>query len=195
MRNPILVGERVYLRPVEKEDAELMAIGAAEENEFMMQRWRIPASPIAWEQWVVDMHKSQPPEEFEVAVCLREDDKLIGTVGLFGIDYVNRTAETGSWMIFAEHRSKGYGTEAKHLLLEYAFDRLQLHVLYSWVWEPNKRSAAALMKQGYSPAGRLKRQELMAGVYYDGMLFDIKREEWLAAREAWMQNRAQKVQI
>lgn len=185
MRNPIMVGERVYLRPLEKEDAQQLALGFAVESETMMMRWRIPLSPIAWEEHVEALHKQQPPSEIEIGVCLNENDQLIGSVELSHVNYVNRTAETGSWMLLAEHRGKGFGTEAKHLLLEYAFDRIQLHVLYSWVWEPNTRSAAALMKQGYKPAGRLRRQEIKNGIYNDGLMFDIKREEWMAARERW----------
>jgi diamine N-acetyltransferase len=185
MRNPIMVGDRIYLRALEKADAETMAQGFAMEPETMMQRWRIPLSPIAWEEHIEGLHRQQPPKHIELGVCLKEDDKLVGSVEVAHIDYVNRNAETGAWMIMAEHRGKGYGTEAKHLLLEYAFDRVQLHVLYSWVWEPNTRSAAALLKQGYQPAGRLERQELMSGVYHGALMFDVKREEWLAAREEW----------
>lgn len=185
MRNPILAGERVYLRALEKADAEAMAQGFALESESMMQRWRIPLSQISWAEHIENLHKQQPPDAVELGVCLREDDTLIGSVEISGIDYVNRTAETGSWMILAEHRGQGYGTEAKHLLLEYAFDRVQLHVLHSWVWEPNKRSAAALMKQGYQPSGKLLRQDLKDGVYHGALMFDIKRDEWVAARDAW----------
>ena len=193
MRNPILVGDRVYLRGLEKSDADAMAMGFAVESERMMQRWRIPLSPIAWEEYIDGMHKQQPPKMIELGVCLKDDDTLIGSVMLDFINYVDRTAETGSWLILAEHRSKGYGTEAKHLLLEYAFDHVQLHVLYSWVWEPNKRSAAALMKQGYQPAGKLLRQDLKDGVYYGALMFDIKRDEWVAARTAWKESLAARV--
>lgn len=160
MRNPILAGERVYLRALEKDDAQIMALGFAVESESMMQRWRMPLSAISWEAHIEGLHKQQPPSAIELGVCLRDDDTLIGSVEITQINYVNRTAETGSWMVRAEHRGKGYGTEAKHLLLEYAFDRVQLHVLYSWVWEPNTRSAAALMKQGYKPSGKLLRQDI-----------------------------------
>lgn len=185
MHNPLLTGDRVYLRAIETSDADAMALGFAVESELMMQRWRIPLSPIAWAEMIESMHKSQPPSFFELGVCLKSDDTLIGSVALESIDYVHRTAETGSWLIRAEHRGQGYGTEAKHLLLEYAFDVLQLHVLHSWVWEPNKRSAAALMKQGYKPAGTLLRQDLKDGVYYGALMFDIKRDEWVEARDAW----------
>ncbi|HLT21691.1 MAG TPA: GNAT family protein [Thermomicrobiales bacterium] len=190
MRNPILVGERIYLRPLETDDAEIMARGSALEPDVMMDGMRIPLSPVTMEHWVRDLHERQPPATIFLAVCLIEDDRFIGSVGLMGIDYVNRTAETGSWIDDAEFRSRGYGTEAKMLLLEYAFDRLHLHALVSHVWELNTRSSAALAKQGYHPAGRLKWDELKDGVYHDILLFDVLRDEWLTARERWRQEYA-----
>lgn len=149
-----------------------------------MERLRVPFSPIAIESWIDNLYKQQPPDDIVLAACLKENDRRIGDVNLMSIDWVHRNAETGSWIDRAEDRSKGYGTEAKMLLLEYAFERLGLHVLMSYVWEPNTRSAAALMKQGYKPAGRYKFEDVKDGVYRDGLLFDVLREDWLAARAA-----------
>ncbi|RIK44175.1 MAG: hypothetical protein DCC58_08630 [Chloroflexi bacterium] len=183
MRNPLVVGQRVYLRPLELSDAAEIAWHAATEAETFMERWRRPASPLAFEHWITDMHKQRPPDTICLAICLIRDDTLLGDVGLHEIDWVHRHAETGSWIGLKEYRGSGYGTEAKHLLLEYAFEHLHLHVLSSWVWEPNARSAAALLKQGYKPAGRTKWTEVQHGYYRDTLLFDVLREDWLAARD------------
>lgn len=190
MRNPIMIGSRVYLRPLEAEDAEELAWHAASESETFMERWRTPASPLIFEHWISKLYSRQPPGQIALAVCLIADDTFLGDVNLIEIDWVNRTAETGSWIGRADYRGSGYGTEAKHLLLEYAFDHLQLHALTSFVWEPNTRSAAALMKQGYQPAGRVKWDDIQHGVLRDGLLFDVLRDEWIAARDAWQRGRA-----
>ncbi|MCA1670291.1 MAG: GNAT family N-acetyltransferase [Thermomicrobia bacterium] len=118
------------------------------------------------------------------------DDRCIGMVGVDGIDYLHRTAETFSALGPAEFRNQGYGTEAKHLLLEYCFDHLHLHALRSSVFAANTRSAAALIKQGYREAGRLKWADVKGGIYQDDLLFDVMRDEWLAARDAWRAKRA-----
>lgn len=191
MRNPLMTGERVYLRPLEAGDAEVFAQHAAAETETMMHRGREPESPLGLERWIAKLHEQQPPANIELAVCLRDGDQLIGSVGLEDIDWVNRTAETGSWLTLPEYRGRGYGTEAKHLLLEYAFEVLHLHALMSTVWEPNTRSAAALAKQGYRPAGRLRWHDVKDGVYRDLLVFDVTRAEWLAARAAWQASRRQ----
>jgi RimJ/RimL family protein N-acetyltransferase len=125
------------------------------------------------------------PGTFTLIACLRESDEPIGVVGITDIDWVSRTGETFSFFApGGAYRGSGFGTEAKLLLLEFGFERLGLHAIQSVVWEANERSAAALLKQGYQPAGRLKWDRTRRGVYMDALLFDIKRDEWLAAREA-----------
>lgn len=189
MRNPIMAGERLYLRPLEVEDAATLARLSAAETETFMERGRMPTSPLRQEHWIAETHKQQPPDSIMLGVCLIAGDELIGTMELIDIDWLNRTAETGAWLHSVEHRSQGYGPEAKHLLLEYAFDHLQLHVLRSYVFERNTRSAAAVQRQGYRPAGRVKWDDLKDGVYRDALVFDVLRDEWLAAREAWRGSR------
>ena len=190
MRNPVLVAERIYLRPLEPEDADLIAEVEAQEIETITQSGgRIPFSPIAFRKMISGAFKTMPPNTVEFAVCLNETDDLIGVVGVTGIDWVHGHGETFSHLRPGDYRGQGYGTEAKHLLLEYCFDHIGLHVLTSWVWELNGRSAAALGKQGYKPAGRLKADGIEKGVYYDDMVFDVLREDWIEARDAWRASR------
>lgn len=189
MRNPVLVGARVYLRALEVEDAEPLARFAAEEPDTFMYRGRQPLIPLRFASWIADAYKVQPPRSLEFAVCLREDDRLIGQMGFDDLDWINRTGETGSFLA-AAFRNAGFGTEAKHLLIEYGFEVLHLHAIMSTVFEANTRSAAALAKQGYRPAGRMRWFDVKGGVYRDLLVFDLLREEWLVVRTTWQASRA-----
>lgn len=194
MRNPMLAGERVYLRPLEKSDAELFAKWSVEESErFWEEIGRLPLSTLITETWMTKMYESAPPRGFEIGVCLKEDDRLIGGVGLYRIDHVNRTAETGSYIGDVSARGQGYGPEAKHLILEYAFDHLQLITLISTVWAPNWRSAQAVRRQGYRDAGRFVGEQMREGKHPDWQIFQLNREDWLAAREAYREHVAGKM--
>ncbi len=186
MRNALLSDERIYLRPLEPDDSTVLAeIDALEDETITHMGGRAAHSPMAARQQVESASNALPPENIEFAVCLKTTDECIGFVGLVGIDWVHGHAETFSSLRPGEFRGKGYGTEAKHLLLEFAFNHVGLHVLTSWVWQLNERSAGALAKQGYRPAGRLKYDGIEKGVYYDDMVFDVLREDWLAARDTW----------
>ncbi len=184
MRNPVLVAERIYLRAVETSDAELLARLDAVEEDTFMYRERFPTSPLDHLARTQGAYKVRPPHEIAFAVCRREDDTLLGMVGVDSIDWLHRTGETFSWLGPAGIRGQGYGTEAKHLLLGYCFDRIGLHVLRSEVAETNTRSAAALLKQGYRRAGARKWHDVKGGRYIDEHLFDLTRDDWRRAHES-----------
>ncbi len=124
------------------------------------------------------------PTDVWFAVCLRETDEFLGVVGLLDIDYQHRFAETGSFFHRPEFRGGGYGSEAKHLLLEWSFEILGLHMVQSWVSFPNTRSAAALRKQGYSEAGRMVWAYSHNGTLDSFVLFDLLATEWRAMPRA-----------
>lgn len=185
MRNPALIGERVYLRPFEGSDAVASARLDAVEEDTFMYRHRVPISPLEYTAMFQESYRARPPGGIPFAVCLRADDSLLGVVGVMGIDWVHRNGETFSGLGPAGVRGKGYGTEAKHLLLGYCFQRIGLHVLRSEVHETNPRSAAALLKQGYRRAGVHKWHDVKGGRYIDMQLFDITRPDWLQAYQTW----------
>ena len=146
--------DRLALRPMEAADAEQIAAWLRNEPAYDFGLGRFPLSAVEIDDWIKKIGEKEPPSEIEFAVVLRESGELIGENGLYSIDWLARTAESGTWIYRPEYRGSGYGTEAKHLLLEYAFDRLGLNMIWSWVKMSNTRSQAALRKQGYRDAGR-----------------------------------------
>ncbi len=187
LRNALAVGPRLYLRPGDPDDATAFSRFTAIDPDPNWDRLRVPSSRMGFRHYITKTFEDATPGSLLYTVCLKDGDAPIGDVGLHDIDWVNRTAETSAWIGDPAYRDSGYGTEAKFLLLEIAFDLLQLHVLMSWIWEPNKRSAAAVTGQGYQPAGRMPYDEVRGGAMHDGVVFDILRDEYLAARAVWEQ--------
>ncbi|MEJ7837462.1 MAG: GNAT family protein [Thermomicrobiales bacterium] len=185
-KNALLVGKRVYLRALTRDDAIEEVACARRETETFFDIGRHLPSLTGLSHWLDGLEKKDPPEFMMIGVYLRENDLCIGDVMLINPDLVHRTAETGSWFFRQEYRGSGYGSEAKQLLLEYAFDILGLHMVESWVLFPNTRSAAALRKQGYREAGRMCWAYPFEGGLNNGILFDLLAEEWRAMpRQEW----------
>lgn len=181
MRNQVAVGERVYLRRIEESDAGVLSRSWTEETEVeFYEDGRVPTSELAFEHWLRPLSADAIPHEMMFAICLNSDDQCIGTITLRHIDLLNGIAETGSGLFDADHRGKGIGTEAKHLLLRFAFEVLGLHAISSSVFTGNTRSAAALRKQGYRLAGRLTADVHRRGQYMDTLIFDLLRPDWEA---------------
>lgn len=179
-KNAIMVGPRVYLRPVEAEDAQVIADLSRRESETFFDDGRGARSALGFAHWNKKLADDDPPGWVRFAVVLREDDRYIGSLGIADIDYVHRTAETESFLDDAAYRGAGYGTEGKQLLLAYAFERLGLYAVRSYVWGPNTRSQAALRKQGYRDAGRFHWTGFKDAEYTHDCLFDLLADEWRA---------------
>jgi len=184
--NAMMVGKRVYLRPEEPDDAMGVIEALRQETESFFEIGRHLESSVQLRKWIEEGQKPDWPTWIAFAVCLRETDERIGWVALFDIDYQQRTAETASRFNHTDYRGGGYGSEAKHLLLEFAFERLGLHMVESWVLFPNTRSAAALRKQGYREAGRVNWLYPFEGGLGNFVAFDLLAEEWRAMpRKEW----------
>lgn len=182
-RNIRFSGPRVYLRPLVEDDATQIARSAIVETETQFnERGRVPTSELAYREWIRNIGSRPDNTEVTFAICRAGDDAdtCIGMTTLRHIDHMNGTAETGTGLFRPAGRGQGFGTEAKNLLLSYAFETLHLHVVTAEVFSANTRSAAALRKQGYRLAGRRAAQNHRAGRFLDGLLFDITREDWLA---------------
>ncbi len=109
-------------------------------------------------------------------MCL-VDGTPIGTTGLYKFHHADRTATTGTW-IAKPFWNQGYGTEAKLLLLNYAFDTLNLRKICSAAIAFNARSIAHNERAGYRIEGRRKKQMFRNGRYYDEVLLACFREWW-----------------
>lgn len=125
--------------------------------------------------------KKDPNEVFLVIEQMNEPGKPVGTAGLHRINWISRTATTGSCIGPPELRSKGLGTDAKVALLRYAFDSLGLRMINSTVIGFNKRSQRALIKQGYREVGCIPDWHYRKGRFWDDIIFVLTREAFEAA--------------
>ena len=152
-----------------------------EETEFLHEP-RFPVGSMEIRNTVRRAAEAALPTELIFAIVQREDDRLVGRTKLKNLDLVHRCAETGTRLYRPEHRGMGYGTEAKHLILGYAFEVLNLHMLWSQAWDGNPRSRAAVQKQGYRLAGSSVWRQMRHGIPSSDWTFDLLANEWQEAR-------------
>lgn len=183
-KGAIMLGERVYLRPLEEDDALTISEWTRQEPDAVWSQGRSLYSPPEFIEWTKKLQKDDIQTWPRFAVCLRETGELIGSMGIVGIDYIHGMGMTESELNNPAYREQGYGSEAKQLLLAYAFDTLGMHSVQSYVLEENLRSAAALRKQGYTEAGRLFWKFLSNGSFQNQIVFDILADDWRALPRA-----------
>lgn len=178
MTNPIVFrkGKLVYLRPFHKGDSETLQrwVNDPAVTEYLLRVF--PATAREEDEWLDNQGKDQ--KNVALAIVTIDGDKLIGSIGLHQIDLVNRNAVTGTMLGEKDYWGKGYGTEAKMLLLDFAFNALNLHVIESKVLAFNARSLAYGRKCGYVEVGRLPGWIMRNGERHDEVHLVVTQERW-----------------
>jgi ribosomal-protein-alanine N-acetyltransferase len=176
MHNPFLIGPTVYLRPLEREDvATLVAWFNDPEVTHFLQRYR-PMTRLEEEAYLERLAHSDSDLALGIAVCAT--DRLIGTTGLHHFDNRNRQAMFGISIGDKNAWGQGYGKEATRLMVQHAFQTLNLNRVWLHVYEYNERAIHLYQKLGFRTEGRLRQDNFRDGRYWDTLVMAVLREEW-----------------
>jgi RimJ/RimL family protein N-acetyltransferase len=165
-----LVGEHVYISPMNIADAETYAKWL--NNSSITQYLSIHNSLVTCEG-EREYLEACGKQEFQMCIVKCENDELIGNIGLNGVDYKNGTAELGIFIGEENNLGKGYGTEAINLLTNYAFNELRLHTIYLIVYDINERAMKAYNKCGFVECGRRHEAVYRHGKYIDLVYMEL----------------------
>ena len=113
-----------------------------------------------------------PRFRFDLAVCLNDQDLLIGGCGL------RRETETSSvgnlgWAINPEFQNKGYATEAAAAFIQYGFNELNLSLIYATCDSRNVASYKVMEKLGMKKVGFTKGDKVIKGHLRDSFRYEI----------------------
>ena len=176
MQTPFLIGTRLYLRPLDRTDAPLLAAFVNHpETRRTVLRPR-PTSLMQEEAFLMQLGSSERDIMFGLA--LREGGSLVGVSGLHQLDHVGRKAQLGLLIGLAEQWGKGYGTEATRLMLEYAFTTLNLNKVGLQVFSNNPAARRVYEKAGFRLEGTLREDYFVDGAYVDTLCMGVLRSEW-----------------
>lgn len=109
----------------------------------------------------------------------KKDKKPIGSIGLGRINWINRNASLFAQIGLPEYWGKGIVGEAARLVIKYGFTELNLHKIYSGVYDPNSRSLRAAEKLGFKEEAVLKEEIYVDGKYFDIHKFALYQKDWM----------------
>lgn len=171
-----LRGRVVNLRPFERTDIPALTRWINDPDVRFFLRNTFPQTEKNEEDWFNRMGS----DESNVVLAIETTDGvLIGSMGLHRIDWTNRTATTGALIGEKEYWGKGFGTDAKMTLLEYAFNTLNLRKICSEAYAFNKRSVCYSMHCGYKVEGKKRQHIFRGGRYWDVIQLGLFKGEWL----------------
>jgi RimJ/RimL family protein N-acetyltransferase len=143
------------------------------ENWIFLNRY-LPQTYEAQVEWL-----RKPDTATSITFFIRHDQEIIGGMGIHDIDYIHRRAVTGTLLWESQWRNRGIATMAKLVLLDYAFNTLNLEQVYSKVIGYNGRSARYSDKCGYREVARLPDYFRFGTICADELVLLATRDSWL----------------
>ncbi len=178
----IVVGERVALGPLRR---DLAADYARWMNEPDVRRGLNQmgiATPQSQEKWVeenLERGAKDEPEVVEFTVYDRTDSAAVGTAGLFDISHAHGGAKFA--IALGERRGQGLGTEATRLVLDYAFNVLQMRNVMLGTLEWNVAGVSAYERAGFRRIGVRRGARISRGRPTNIVLMDAIPEDFGAS--------------
>jgi RimJ/RimL family protein N-acetyltransferase len=176
----MLRGARIYLRASERADASMFMRWLTDARVVDTMLPRAPMSLASEERWVERAVEHQGQELYHFVICLREDDRPIGVLGLHRLDFLNGSAEVGIGIGEPDLWDQGLGTEAMSVVLDFAFGDLRFERIELEVFASNARARRAYQKLGFVLEGTRRRALYRHGAWIDLELMSVLRDEWLA---------------
>ncbi len=181
LTNPFLIGEKVYLRAPEPGDELIIA---ASENHPDARANLYYALPTSTEiQLSKIKQKQQDNSTIFFTICKVRPDVPIGCTSFVRIDWIGRMATFYIAIADKENWSKGYGTEATKLMVDYAFETLNMNRIQLHVSAENDRAVRVYEKTGFVKEGKLKQAMFFNNRYIDFYLMAVIKDDRTKLKE------------
>jgi RimJ/RimL family protein N-acetyltransferase len=176
--------DRLLLRELEESDAP--AVNVWESDPQVVRYQSNDTSSL--EESLARIRKNRvraaggaPRSLYELAVVRREDEQVIGRVGMSIQRPEHREAEV--WFVFRRDCwGRGYALEAMRALVDHAFGVLGLHRLYGDCDPRNTGSFRLMERLGMKREAHLRENWWLKGEWCDSWIYGLLDREWAAAR-------------
>jgi ribosomal-protein-alanine N-acetyltransferase len=186
---PRLSGRRVTLRPLAHQDFKQWR-----EVRVRNESWLLPWEPLR-ETSLPDPTRERSAFEARCSARDRErsadhaypfavfiDNQLAGEVNINNVTRGALQSATIGYWIDQALAGRSYTSEAVAVMLQFAFDQLQLHRIEICIVPRNDNSRRVVEKLGIRCEGVAERYLEIAGAWEDHMRFAITLEEWMDRR-------------
>lgn len=173
-----LSNSNIILSHFKSEDKERLIQFFA--DELLMRHFdALPArskSEDELETWL----KNSSDSTVRFAIRLQKTNELIGFIELDGILWTHRSSWVSIFIGDENQRGNGYGKEAMNLMIQFAFNELNLHRIQLTVFAYNDVAIKLYETLGFKKEGSYREFIERDGQRYDMLLYGLLREEWRA---------------
>jgi RimJ/RimL family protein N-acetyltransferase len=175
-------GSKVRLTPLTPADVPILARWQMD-TEYLRLLAAEPSFPKNEGQvaeWIRDGQRGK--DNFLLGIRAQPDDNLIGFIELGEVLWTHQNSwvaigigERGYW-------GQGYGSEAMSLVLDFAFNELNLYRIQLTVYSYNEHAIRMYERLGFRREGVYREFLYRDGQRHDMLLYGLLRHEWPGAR-------------
>lgn len=174
-----LTGTTVELLPLQREHKAALLDAAADGELWNLKVTNVPG-PDTVDQYIdTALAGRDAGSVIPFTLVRREDGQVVGSTRFWKVDRVNHKLEIGhTWLALSTQKS-AINTEAKLLLLTYAFEVLDCVRVQFTTDELNEKSRAAILRLGAVQEGIVRHERIMPdGRKRNSVRFSIIDSEW-----------------
>ena len=165
----MLEGKTVNLKIVEREDLPLLIDW---NSNYEFYREYSPLRQLSKTEW--EKRYDNLPTDTKWFFIEKKDGMKIGTV----FHFLNGNYMEIGYILVPSERKKGYGSEAVRIIVDYLFRSKEIVRVQAITGVDNFASCRVLEKAGFTKEGTIRKSAFIRGVWHDGVLYSILREEW-----------------
>lgn len=169
----------IELRPYLEEDAEEIFTAVMENYDHLhpFLHWVVPEYSLEGVKEFIKQSQQASQEKLREGFGIFHNGKLIGSIGFNRFDWNAKVTELGYW-IAKDFSGRGIITKSCKVLINYAFDELNLNRVEIRCAAENVRSRAIPEKLGFKLEGILRQALWRQTRLYDDTIYGLLKEEW-----------------
>ena len=173
----MLKGRFVGLRAIEKSDLFILLKWRNQPEYRRFFREYRELSSINQEKWFESRVLQDKNTEMFSIIDLSSNE-LIGACGLCYIDWINRNADVSIYIGKDNlYIDDFFAVDTMKLIIEYAFDELNLHRLWTELYDFDEKKIKLFKKLDFKLEGRHKETHWTEGMWHDSIFFGKIRKE------------------
>lgn len=170
-----LYTERLVLRRITPQDAEMVYIWMGDPEVCKYERWNPHPNSGYSCGYIMEVFNYELQNTYQWGIEF--ENKLIGSVSIVGVDDFDQKAVLG-YCIARDYWSKGYTTEAVKAVLQYMFEEIEMNRIEASHSINNKASGRVLEKVGMQFEGLAKEYYFCSMGFQDSNLYAITKKQY-----------------
>ena len=172
----MIKGKIVDIRILQKSDSEIIRNWKNSDHNYKYFANRNFISDLKQEKWISS--KLNDDSSFYFIIIDKASKKLIGMTLLEDVDQRNRNACWGIYISDLNFRKRVYALEETMLILNYAFDYLNLNKVYGNTLSNNSKGRGFHSLVGFNEEATFKNHIFIDGKYIDLIWISLFIENW-----------------